>query len=324
MDKKLYNLMDWEGIESVVYSDGDHPEKILGPHKVKGGVLVYTFLPDAVSVRLKIKSSGKCYDMEEADEAGVFAVLIPSKKIEAYTFIAEYAQNAAVEFNDPYLYTDIIGGSDTRRFEKGVYYDIYKCFGAHPIAIDGCLDDAEIRWDVTEDTDKKKKKNTVYGVHFAVWAPNAARVSVVGDFNFWDGRRHQMCRVGDSGVFSIFIPEILLGDIYKYEIKKDYKTVFLKTDPYGFACEQRPDNASVVTNLEGYKWTDSAWLAQRKEKDYSKEPMSIYEVHLGSWRKKEYKGDKIPKCDEEFLNYREIAPLLANYVKEMGYTHNSL
>ncbi len=320
MDKKLYDLMDWEGIEAIVYSEEDHPGRILGAHKVKGGILVHTFLPDASSVQLKIKSSGKCYDMEEADEAGVFAALVPGKKTESYTFIVKYGESSKIELEDPYLYTDIIGESDAVRFESGVYYDVYNCFGAHPVAVDGCLENAEVRWDVTEETDKNKEKNTVYGVHFAVWAPNAARVSVVGDFNFWDGRRHQMCRVGDTGIFSLFVPEISIGDIYKYEIKKDYQTVFLKTDPYGFACEQRPNNASVVTNISTYKWGDSAWLSTRKKKDYKKEPVSIYEVHLGSWRKKKCESST-PTCDEEFLNYREIAPSLASYVKEMGYTH---
>ena len=321
MNKKLYDLMDWEAIESIVYSEEDHPDRILGAHKVKNGILVHTFLPDAVSVQLKVKSTGKCYDMEEADEAGLFAVLLPGKKTEPYTFIAKYDGSAKIELEDPYLYTDIIGESDAKRFESGTYYDVYNCFGAHPVAIDGCLDNADVRWDVTEDTDKNKKKTTVYGVHFAVWAPNAVRVSVTGDFNFWDGRRHQMCRVGNSGIFSLFVPEISVGDIYKYEIKKDYQTVFLKTDPYGFACEQRPDNASVVANLETYKWNDSEWLESRKKKDYKKLPVSVYEVHLGSWRKKKHDGNDAPKCDEEFLNYREIAPLLAEYVKEMGYTH---
>lgn len=321
MKKKLYDLMDWEGIEAIVYSEEDHPDKILGPNKVKEGILVHTFLPDAASVQLKVKSGGKCFDMEEADEAGVFAVLIPGKKIEAYTLIAKYQDGSKIEIEDPYLYTDIIGGSDIGRFEQGVYYDVYNCLGAHPIAIDGCMDKAEVRWDVTERTDTKKKKDTVYGVHFAVWAPNAQRVSVVGDFNFWDGRRHQMCRIGESGVFYLFIPEISVGDIYKYEIKKNSQTVFLKTDPYGFECEQRPDNASVVANLSTYKWGDKEWLEARKKKDFKKEPMSIYEVHLGSWRKKEYSGEKAPACNDEFLNYRDIAPMLADYVKEMGYTH---
>ena len=320
MDKKLYDLMDWEGIEAIVYSEEDHPDRILGAHKVKGGILVHAFLPDASSVQLKIKSSGKCYDMEEADEAGVFAALVPGKKTEPYTFIVKYGESSKIELEDPYLYTDIIGESDAVRFENGVYYDVYNCFGAHPVAIDGCLENAEVRWDVTEETDKNKKKNTIYGVHFAVWAPNAVRVSVTGDFNFWDGRRHQMCRVGDTGIFSLFVPEISVGDIYKYEIKKDYQTVFLKTDPYGFACEQRPNNASVVTNICTYKWGDSAWLSARKKKDYKKEPVSIYEVHLGSWRKKKCESST-PTCDEEFLDYREIAPMLASYVKEMGYTH---
>jgi len=321
MEKKLYDLMDWEGIESIVYSEEAHPDRILGAHKTKSGILVYTFLPDATSVRLKLKSNGRCYDMEEADEAGVFAVLLPGKKAEPYTFLAKYGGSSEIEFEDPYLYTDIIGESDARRFEEGAYYDVYNCLGAHPVAIDGCLDSAEVRWDVTEENDKKKKETTVYGVHFAVWAPNAMRASVVGDFNFWDGRRHQMCRTGESGIFSLFIPAISVGDIYKYEIKKDYQTIFLKTDPYAFACEQRPKNASVVSCLGTYKWNDTAWLTARRKKDYKKEPMSIYEVHLGSWHKKKYEGEGTPECSDEFLNYREIAPMLADYVKEMGYTH---
>ncbi len=323
MDEKLYDLMDWAAIEAVVYSEESSPENILGPHKVKDGILVMTFLPDAQSVQLKLKSSGRRFEMECADEAGVFAALLPIKKFCSYTFIAKYDDGSKIEFEDPYLYTDIIGESDVKSFDDGVCRDAYNFLGAHPIAVDGCMDSADVRWDVTEKTDAKKKKDTIYGAHFAVWAPNAMRVSIVGDFNFWDGRRHQMCRVGDSGVFSLFVPGISPGDIYKYEIKSGPQKVFLKTDPYGFECERRPDGASVVADLKSYKWEDAKWIKERKGKDLKAEPVSIYEVHLGSWRKKEASdGDGEPGGG--FLNYREIAPLLSDYVKELGYTHVEL
>ena len=324
MKKRLYDLMDWAAIEAIVYSEEPHPENILGPHKVRGGYLIHCFLPDAQNVHIKIKESGKCFPMEQADDAGVFAAIVPGKKAEAYTIIAKYEDGSEIEVEDPYLYTNIIGESDTEKFNQGIYYDVYKCMGAHPVAIDGILDEAEVRWDVTPETDKKKKKNTVYGVHFAVWAPNAMRVSVVGDFNFWDGRRAQMCQIGDSGVYSLFIPNVQVGDIYKYEIKKNSIESFLKTDPYGFQAEKRPRTASVVACLEGYKWKDGAWLKNRAKKDFKHEPVNIYEVHLGSWKKKDYEGTESPKCEDEFLNYREIAPQLASYVKDMGYTHVEL
>lgn len=324
MEKELYDLMDWAAIEAVVYSEEDHPENLLGPHKVDAGILVHTFFPDACSVKLKLKKTDKVYDMEEADEAGVFAVLLPFKRVQAYTFIVEYEDGSVIEVEDSYLYTDIIGESDISRFEAGQAYDVYSWMGAHPIAIDGFGSSAEIRWDVTYETDKKGTEDTVYGVHFAVWAPNAMRVSVVGDFNFWDGRRQQMFRVGNTGVFSIFIPGMTCDDIYKYEIKSNPQTAFLKTDPYGYACEQRPNNASIVKNIADYKWHDKKWMTARKKYDFKDKPMSVYEVHLGSWMKKDYSDIEAPTCDDEFMNYREIAPLLADYVKSMGYTHIEL
>ena len=324
MEKVLYDLMDWAAIEGIVYSEEDHPENVLGPHKVDEGILVHTFFPDACSVKLKLKKTGKVYDMEEADEAGVFAVLLPHKRVQAYTFIVAYEDGSVIEVEDSYLYTDIIGESDISKFEAGQAYDVYSWMGAHPIAIDGFGSNAEIRWDVTPETDKNGTEDTIYGVHFAVWAPNAMRVSVVGDFNFWDGRRQQMFRVGNTGVFSIFIPGMTCDDIYKYEIKSNPQTAFLKTDPYGYACEQRPNNASIVKNIADYKWHDKKWMTARKKYDFKDKPMSVYEVHLGSWMKKDYSDIEAPTCDDEFMNYREIAPLLADYVKSMGYTHVEL
>ena len=151
---------------------------------------------------------------------------------------------------------------DQYLFGQGTHYDIYKKLGAHP-------------------TMRGRKK----GVYFAVWAPNAMRVSVVGDFNGWDGRRHPMMRQGDSGVFSLFIPGIGPGELYKYEIKSAPQKVTMKTDPYGFACEKRPANASIVTNLQEYRWNDDKWLAKRSKRDYTKEPISmkfIWDLGKGS------------------------------------------
>ena len=157
----------------------------------------------------------------------------------------------------------------------------------------------------------------VSGVYFAVWAPNAMRVSVVGDFNHWDGRRHQMNRLSVSGIYELFIPGVKAGALYKYEIKAKGSLVYLKSDPYGNESELRPKTASVVTDLKGYQWNDGDWMKARKQLHDEKKPLAVYEMHLGSWRKPEEEG-------KLFYNYREIAPLLADYIKEMGYTHVEL
>ena len=164
--------------------------------------------------------------------------------------------------------------------------------GAHPVKIDG-----------------------ISGVYFAVWAPNAIRVSVVGDFNNWDGRAYQM-NLLESGIYELFIPGVRAGDIYKYEIKAKGGLTYLKSDPYANAAQLRPNNASVVVDLGKYAWQDENWMKKRGVTQGDKAPISVYEVHLGSWKK--------PDDGREFYNYREIAPMLASYVKELGYTHVEL
>jgi 1,4-alpha-glucan branching enzyme len=152
------------------------------------------------------------------------------------------------------------------------------------------------------------------------------RVSVVGDFNLWDGRRHPMRKLGDSGIFELFIPGLHVGMIYKYEIKAMDGGIQLKSDPYASYCELRPDNASVIWDMERYSWNDEGWLKKRASLNLTREPLSIYEVHLGSWLRKEaeYNSDGEPLNGSEFLNYREIGKKLVSYVKEMGYTHVEL
>lgn len=293
MEDKLYELMNWAEIETVVYSEHDNPHSLLGPHVTEEGILINAFIPSAVSIVVKTTKNGKQYPMVCEDQEGFYAVLIPGKKVVPYTFIVTYDNNTTEEIIDPYSFEPVIDALDLNRFTNGIHYNIYDKLGAHIIEING-----------------------VTGVLFGVWAPNAVRVSVVGNFNNWDGRRHQMRRLHDSGVFEIFIPGINAGEIYKYEIKIKGGLVVLKADPYANSAELRPNTASVVCSIDGYEWQDSSWITARKASDYKKEPISVYEVHLGSWKK--------PIEEDAFYNYREIAPLLAGYVKDMGYTHIEL
>lgn len=303
MEKTLYDLMDWAGIEEIVYSEASDPHAMLGSHMTKEGMLVQAFIPTARDITVKLSSTGKQYQMEMADEAGFFAALIPRKTLTDYTLLVFYDNGTLSEIHDPYAYAPQLTDSDLKKFAAGIHYSIYEKMGAHPMQIKG-----------------------VSGVYFAVWAPCAMRVSVVGDFNLWDGRRHQMRRLGDSGVFEIFIPGVKEGEIYKYEIKFRNGDPALKADPYASYAELRPNTASVVWDLNRYQWQDQEWMAARAKKDTRTEPMSIYEVHLGSWKRKPIEVDETgaEEPGSEFYNYRELAVSLAEYVKEMGYTHIEL
>ncbi|SCP95170.1 1,4-alpha-glucan branching protein GlgB [Anaerobium acetethylicum] len=293
MDDKLYELMNWAEIEAVVYSEEENPHSILGPHITENGVLIQAYMPTAVSISVNLIKTSKSYAMELVDEGGFFAVLIPRKTIPEYTLTIEYDNGEIREIKDPYAFQPLITEKDTKRFNAGIHYSIYEHLGAHKAVING-----------TE------------GIYFAVWAPSAMRVSVVGNFNLWDGRVHQMRRLWDSGVFEIFIPDLNVGEVYKFELKLKSGLVILKADPYANAAELRPNTASVVTDIDGYNWNDSSWIEKRKKTDSGSAPMAIYEVHLGSWKR--------PEDGREFYNYRELAPMLAEYVKEMGYTHVEL
>lgn len=303
MDAKLYVLMDWAAVEELVYSESSNPHEFLGPHLMKEGLVIQAFIPTASSITVRLTESGKEYPMDLEDEAGYFAVLIPRKTMADYTLLVTYDNGETAEIRDPYAFAPQISEAELKKFEAGIHYDIYEKMGAHPMKING-----------------------VWGVYFAVWAPCAMRVSVVGDFNMWDGRRHQMRRLGDSGVFELFIPGLSEGTIYKYEIKFKNGDPALKADPYANYAELRPNTASVVWDIGKYRWKDRAWMTKRARADTKKQPMSIYEVHLGSWMRKEIETDENGReiVGSEFYNYREIAEKLAAYVKEMGYTHVEL
>ena len=305
MEQKLYDLMDWAGIEELVYSEASNPHAMLGPHLTEDGLLIQALVPTAAEISVKISSTGKKYPMELADEAGFFAALIPRKSKTPYTLEVTYDNGVTEELYDPYSFAPQYREEDLKKFAAGIHYTIYEKMGAHPMTIDG-----------------------VSGVYFSVWAPCAMRVSVVGDFNLWDGRRHQMRRLGegDGSVFELFIPGLYEGEIYKYEIKTRAGEPMLKADPYANYAELRPNNASIVWDIDKYKWNDKSWMAQRAKTDTKDKPMNIYEVHLGSWIRKETVKDETGQdlVGSEFYNYRELAPRLAEYVKDMGYTHVEL
>lgn len=300
------NFISWEGItmvdttwmsdarekiNKIICSEHDNPHEILGPHLMKQGMRVNVYIPTAVNIVLKVSSDIECA-MEKIREEGFYTAFIKSKKILKYTLIVTYDNGYCEEIHDPYCFRTYFNSSDIDQFKKGIHYTIYNKLGAHIVEMDH-----------------------VWGVNFAVWAPNAIRVSVVGDFNNWDGRRYTMRRADDSGIFELFIPGLQAGEIYKFELKIPGGLLVLKADPYANHTELRPNTASIVWDTKQYKWSDAKYLSQRKRKNFDSEPVNIYELHLGSFKKPD---------NDEFYNYRELAPIIADYVTEMGYTHIEL
>ncbi|MCR5672355.1 MAG: 1,4-alpha-glucan branching protein GlgB [Lachnospiraceae bacterium] len=292
MDKRLYRMMDWARVEQIVYSEEDDPHGYLGAHFVKGGWMISCFIPGAD--KCSVIFAKKEYRMDMMDEEGFFSVLIRAVTKTKITYRFKVTRNKATYIvEDPYRFRSVFDNATLRSFSNGICYDIYEHLGAHVRKTDG-----------------------IEGVNFAVWAPNAVRVSVVGDFNEWDGRCHQMRRLGESGIFEIFIPRVREGDNYKYELKLRGGMVIMKADPYGFYAQLRPETASTVFDIDRYKWHDDAFVENRSGFNRNDKPVSIYELHLGSFKK--------PDDGREFLNYREIADEVASYVTKMGYTHIEL
>lgn len=290
MDNKLYKLMNWPRIEGIIYSEESNPHEILGPHNVGKSVLFQTFWPGAVKVN--IIAGNKKQKMELVDEAGFFACIKGGKTPKNYEYEVFYPEKEPVYKKDAYRYVIGLTDKDIDKLNAGIHYTVYEKLGAHPMTVEG-----------------------VKGTFFAVWAPNAIRVSVVGNFNNWDGRTYQMKKNEKCGVFEIFIPDVLPGECYKYEIKSKGNVICLKADPYAFGQQLRPDTASVVRNLS-YEWNDKSWIEERSNKQTKDAPVSIYEVYLGSFlRDSDTAG---------YVNYRKLAPVIVEYVKEMGYTHVEL
>ena len=310
MNEQLEEIINWAEVEDITYAETADPKRILGAHIIPEGLLVQTYLPTAKRVELRL-GAGAAYPMELVDESGFFAVLLPLQEawkdaLPDYRYHITYDNDTTEDTEDPYAFPSVYTDRDIKKYQGGIWYDIYEKMGAHPIRI-----------------------NDVDGVVFSVWAPNAERVSVVGDFNLWDGRRHIMQRLGDSGIFEIFIPRLTPGSLYKYEIKCHHQEPFLKIDPYAFGFELRPGNASIVEDLTPFAWSDEAWQQKKAETGTTgakTAPMSVYEVHLGSFARKPQTvhEDGSVLAGSEFYNYRELAGKLADYVKQEGYTHVEL
>ncbi|AKO97148.1 alpha-1,4-glucan:alpha-1,4-glucan 6-glycosyltransferase [Marinovum algicola DG 898] len=282
--------------EAASLADGSHgnPFAVLGMHETDGKLVVRVFRPEADSVELIDAKTGKAVVSlgRVTGGDGVFAAEVPRRKKRFdYKLRMTRGGNVWTEY-DPYAFGNVLGEFDEYLLGEGTHGYLWKALGAHVMTHEG-----------------------VEGTHFAVWAPNARRVSVVGDFNGWDGRRFVMRRRGATGVHEIFVPDVADGTAYKYEVLGiDGQLMPLKADPVGFGAELPPRTASVVRDLSRYDWQDGDWMARRGGAHRIDRPISVYEVHLESWR-------RVPEEDGRSLTYREMADALVSYVKEMGFTH---
>jgi 1,4-alpha-glucan branching enzyme len=266
------------------------PHHLLGAHPVDGGVVIRTLHPDAVAAECLLED-GRALAMTPQGKSGVFAVVLEGRTMPLrYRFRFQFAGGGSWEQDDPYRFLPSVGDVDIYLISEGTHRALWRVLGAHPRQLDG-----------------------VDGTGFAVWAPNARGVSVVGDFCRWDERRLPMRRLGHSGVFELFVPGVAPGALYKYHILGPNRELRLKADPFARAAELPPGTASRVT-ASSYQWGDAEWLARRAGRDPGRVPMAIYEVHLGSWA-------RILEEGQRWLTYREIAPRLIEHVRRLGFTH---
>ncbi len=276
--------------DALAVSHGTHgdPFSVLGPHKVGRTRVVRAFDPGAE--RLEAIVGSKAHSLDPvAGAQGVFAGKVPGLK--PYKLRGQ-GHGRAWEYDDAYRFGSVIGEMDEYLLGEGTHRRLWRVLGAHVIEHEG-----------------------VAGTHFAVWAPNARRVSVVGEFNYWDGRRHLMRRRGATGVWEIFLPGVGEGANYKYEILGSSGMMQpLKADPVGFGAQHPPETASVVRDIGGYGWKDGKWMESRAGRNARTAPISIYEVHLGSWRRRMGEGGRP-------LSYKEAAEELVDYAYDMGFTH---
>jgi 1,4-alpha-glucan branching enzyme len=295
--KELLYGLSASDIERIVNCEHSDPHSVLGAHpaKIDGktGAIIRAFHPDAVSA--SVSSSGRKVEMKESEEKGLFWIFVPNISLPLkYLVTYKFADEMELETDPPHRFLPTLGDQDLYFFGQGKHYNLYEMMGAHPRVIDG-----------------------VKGVSFAVWAPNAKRVSVIGPFNEWDGRIHTMRVMGSSGVWELFIPGLDEGPYYKYEIKTQTDELRIKTDPFAFSMELRPGTAGRIWNLEKYQWRDQTWMEERRGRNHYGSPMSIYEVHLGSWL-------RFPDEGNRWATYREITPRLVEHVKKYGFNYVEL
>ncbi|MDB9315875.1 1,4-alpha-glucan branching protein GlgB [Spirulina sp. CS-785/01] len=298
-----------EQVHSIVQNQHQNPFEILGSHRIedngKTRWSVRAYLPDADQAWVIRPQEREQHPMQTLHHPHFFECELDVPELKNYQIKVKTGEHERV-FYDPYAFrSPRLTDFDIYLFGEGNHHRIYEKLGAHLTQVDG-----------------------VQGVYFAVWAPNARNISVIGDFNNWDGRHHQM-RLTGGGIWELFIPELHEGNLYKYEIKNIFGHMYEKSDPYGFQQELRPQTASIVTNLNTHQWGDEDWMEKRREKDPLKQPLSVYEVHLGSWlhdsaENSPEQGKAVPiseKPGARFLTYRELAAQLIPYVKELGFTH---
>ena len=284
--------MNWPAIEAVVYAESDKPSQVLGPRTVGSSTLFQVFCPDAKEIRLNITDADKAIKMEMMDEAGYFAALVPGKSIGDYDYVVEYNDGRIDKMIDAYRFDHKLSAKDCRDISSGKSDAAYEILGAHI-----------------------KKIGKVSGTMFAIWAPNARRVSVLGDFNNWDGRFHQMDRMEGTGFFTLFIPGVGAGDKYYYEINMKGGLSKTVIDPYsGGVVNDEGWYKSVVSDPGRYKWSDANYMKDRSLGEIPEaSPVSIYECDLRTYSEKTGK-----------TNYRELAEEIAGYAKSSGYTHVEL
>ncbi|MCO6436378.1 MAG: 1,4-alpha-glucan branching protein GlgB [Phycisphaerae bacterium] len=285
---------EWSRLQAFEHAEphailGAHPYSAAGEH----GVLVRAFHPDAVAAEI-IVDGRKPERMEVIEKGGFFGFVLPGQALPFdYHIRFEFAGGSTWTIRDPYCFPPTLGDMDLHLFNEGRHRRVWEKLGGHVRTVNG-----------------------VQGVSFAVWAPNARRVSVLGDFCKWDGRVYSMRRMGSSGVFELFIPDLAPGVCYKYEIKTQDGHLRVKSDPYANYMEGFPNHAAIV-HESSHAWADRDWMERRRERDWRREPFSVYEVHLGSWA-------KVPEEGHRSLTYREIAPRLCEHVKRFGFTHIEL
>jgi len=291
-----------ETVDQLLAGRLDRPQTLLGPQRIgeapgSNRVVVRAFLPSADEAWIVNETESVVQSMTRVHRDGLFEAICNP---EIFNTLAgkhkfRYAQGDTImTAHDPYAFEPLLSDLDLHLFNEGNHYQIYRKLGAHARTING-----------------------ITGTNFAVWAPNAKAISVVGDFNDWDGRQNPMQKRIPSGIWELFIPEVKTGDIYKFRVTDCYDQQIEKSDPFGFYSELPPRTASVVSNLETYNWSDSAWMQERASKNPLEQPISVYELHLGSWRHKE--GN-----ENGWMNYREIAHQLVEYCKELNFTHIEL
>ena len=298
----MKSTLHLDEVWKIVNTDHYDPFSVLGAHVIEWegtrGVVIRAFLPDAQSasvVELSGEKEGTSFEMKRILNEGFFELFLPDRRsIFPYKLARTMADGTSELFYDSYSFLPTLTDFDLYLFNAGDHHRIYEKLGAHHAVV-----------------------NDVGGIQFAVWAPSARSVSVIGSFNGWDRRKHAMRVLGSSGVWEIFIPGLKEGELYKFQIKTKQGAILDKCDPYGFEMEMRPSTAARVNLVMGHTWGDERWMMERSQGNQLSKPISVYEVHLGSW-------SRVPEEGNRWLTYRELAERLVAYVKKRGFTHIEL